>query len=144
MRKPNISMIKRITKKYIVTVLTTMLMCSYTNAQTFVPTNITVSKNITEKQYQKVQEQFKGAEFHLLLSDNDVRLTAKFKGKNPESVILQKVGNNLYRGDKGGEVIDLELNTVFSYIRSCKMTIYEKRRSSATMVLGGIVTLKRK
>ena len=59
-------------------------------------------------------------------------------------MVLQKIGDNLYRAEDGGEVFDLELNTVFNYIKSCKITIYDKKKYSSSMVWNETITLKRK
>ena len=58
--------------------------------------------------------------------------------------MLQKIGDSLYRGEDGREVFDLELNTLFSYIKSCKITIYDKKHSGSSMVWSGTMILKRK
>ncbi len=82
----------------------------------------------------------------LLFSDKDVRMTIKpSKGEKAESIILQKIGNNLYREEDGsGDVVDLELNTILGYIRSCKITVYDKKRSGSSTVWSGTIILKRK
>ena len=132
-------------KKYIAVIFLVMLTCSScTNAQTFVVTDIAVPDNIPERHVQEAREKVIGTEVYLLFSDNDVRMTAKPKGEKAESMVLQKIGDDLYRGEDGPEVLDLELNTIFSYIRSCKITIYDKKRSSSSMVWSGTITLKRK
>ena len=132
-------------KKFITVIFTIMLTCSScTNAQTFVVTDIAAPDNIPEKHIQEARKKVIGTEVYLLFSDNDVRMTAKPKGEKAESMVLQKIGDDLYRGEDGHEVLDLELNTIFSYIRSCKITIYDKKHSGSSMVWGGTITLKRK
>ena len=121
-----------------------MLTCSCASAQTFVVTDIAAPDNIPEKHVQEAREKVIGTEVYLLFSDNDVRMTAKPKGGKAESMVLQKIGDDLYRGEDGHEVLDLELNTLFSYIKSCKITIYDKKHSGSSMVWTGTITLKRK
>lgn len=121
-----------------------MLTYSCISAQTFVVTDITAPDDIPEKVVQKSKEKVLGTEVYLLFSDNDVRMTAKPKGEKAESMVLQKIGDDLYRGGDGSEVFDLELNTVFSYIKSCKITIYDKKHHSSSMVWSGTMILKRK
>ena len=122
-----------------------ILTCSScTNGQTFVVTDIATPDNISEKHVQEVREKVIGTEVYLLFSDNDVRMTAKPKGEKAESMVLQKIGDDLYRGEEGREVLDLELNTLFSYIKSCKITIYDKKYSGSSMVWAGTMILKRK
>lgn len=104
-----------------------MFICSCTNSQTFVINDIAVPDNIPEKHVQELRENVIGTYVYLLFSDNDVRVTSKTKWEKTESIVLQKIGDNLYRGENGREVLDLELNTVFSYIKSCKITIYDKK-----------------
>lgn len=58
-----------------------MLTCSYSNAQTFVVADIVVPDNLPEKRIKEARERFVGTEVYLLFSDNDVRMTAKPKGK---------------------------------------------------------------
>ena len=131
-------------KKYVVAVLAIIFICSCTNAQTFVVTDIAAPDNIPEKHVQEAQKKVIGTEVYLLFSDNDVRMTAKPKGEKAESMVLQKIGDDLYRGEDGHEVLDLELNTLFSYIKSCKITIYDKKHSGSSMVWAGTMILKRK
>ena len=131
-------------KKYVVAVLAIIFICSCTNAQTFVVTDIAAPDNIPEKHVQEAQKKVVGTEVYLLFSDNDVRMTAKPKGGKAESMVLQKIGDDLYRGEDGHEVLDLELNTLFSYIKSCKITIYDKKHSGSSMVWAGTMILKRK
>lgn len=131
-------------KKYVVAVFTIMFICSCTNAQTFIVTDIAAPDNIPEKHVQEAREKVIGTEVYLLFSDNDVRMTAKPKGEKAESMVLQKISDDLYRGEDGGEVFDLELNTLFSYIKSCKFTIYDKKHSGSSMVWNGTMILKRK
>lgn len=120
-------------------------MCSScTNEQTFIITDIVVSDNIPERHVQEVRKKIIRTEVHLLFSYNDVRVTVKTKGDKTESMVLQKIGDNLYRGENRGEVLDLELNTVFDYIKSCKINIYDKKESGSLMVWNGTITLKRK
>ena len=131
-------------KKYIATIFVIMLTCSCASAQTFVVTDIAAPDNIPEKHVQEAREKVIGTEVYLLFSDNDVRMTAKPKGGKAESMVLQKIGDDLYRGEDRHEVFDLELNTLFSYIKSCKITIYDKKHSGSSMVWTGTITLKRK
>ena len=131
-------------KKYIATIFVIMLTCSCASAQTFVVTDIAAPDNIPEKHVQEAQKKVVGTEVYLLFSDNDVRMTAKPKGEKAESMVLQKIGDDLYRGEDRHEVFDLELNTLFSYIKSCKITIYDKKHSGSSMVWTGTITLKRK
>ena len=131
-------------KKHIATIFIIMLTCSCTSAQTFVVTDIAAPDNIPEKHVQEAREKVIGTEVYLLFSDNDVRMTAKPKGEKAESMVLQKIGDDLYRGEDGHEVLDLELNTLFSYIKSCKITIYDKKHSGSSMVWAGTMILKRK
>ncbi len=131
-------------KKYIATIFVIMLTCSCASAQTFVVTDIAAPDNIPEKHVQEAREKVIGTEVYLLFSDNDVRMTAKPKGEKTESMVLQKISDDLYRGEDGREVFDLELNTLFSYIKSCKFTIYDKKHSGSSMVWAGTITLKRK
>ena len=131
-------------KKYIATIFIIMLTCSCASAQTFVVTDIAAPDNIPEKHVQEAREKVIGTEVYLLFSDNDVRMTAKPKGEKAESIVLQKIGDSLYRGEDGREVFDLELNTLFSYIKSCKITIYDKKHSGSSMVWSGTMILKRK
>lgn len=133
-------------KKCVVAVFTIMFICSCTNAQTFVVTDIATPDNIPEKYVQEAREKVIGTEVYLLFSDNDVRMTAKPKGEKAESIILQKIGDGLYRGEEegSGDMVDLELNTILGYIKSCKITVYGKKHSDSSMVWGGTITLKRK
>ena len=131
-------------KKFITTIFVIMLTYSCISAQTFFVTDITAPDDIPEKVVQESKEKVLGTEVYLLFSDNDVRMTAKPKGEKAESMVLQKIGDDLYRGGDGSEVFDLELNTVFSYIKSCKITIYDKKHHSSSMVWGGTMILKRK
>ena len=134
-------------KKYIVTIFVIMLTCSCASAQTFAVTDIAAPDNIPEKHVHEAREKVIGTEVYLLFSDNDVRMTAKPKGEKIESIILQKIGDNLYRGedDGGRDVYDLELNTFLGYIRSCKIICYDKKRSdSSSMVWCGTMILERK
>lgn len=133
------------TQKYMAIIFTVMLICSScTNAQTFIITDIVFPDNIPEKYVQEVREKIIRTEVYLLFSYNDVRMTVKTKGEKAESMVLQKIGDNLYRAEDGGEVFDLELNTVFNYIKSCKITIYDKKKYSSSMVWNETITLKRK
>ena len=99
-----------------------------------------------EKKVQEQQERIKKiineVEVYLLFSDNDVRMTFKTKNETSESIILQKIGYDLYRGKEDGihETMDLKLNTIFGFIRSCEIMVYEKR----SMVWGFTCVLKRK
>lgn len=132
-------------QKYMTIIFILILMCSScTNEQTFIITDIVVSDNIPERHVQEVRKKIIRTEVHLLFSYNDVRVTVKTKGDKTESMVLQKIGDNLYRGENGGEVLDLELNTVFDYIKSCKINIYDKKESGSLMVWNGTITLKRK
>lgn len=132
-------------KKYVVAVLTILFMCSCTDAQTFVITDIVAPDNISKENVQKTRKKFIGKEINLLFSDNDVRMTIKIKDDKTESILLQKISDDLYRGEEdGGDVFDLELNTVFSYITSCQFTIYDKKRTGSSMIWGGTIVLKRK
>lgn len=131
-------------KKYIAVIFVAMLTYSCANAQTFVVADIVVPDNVPEKHVQEVRKTVIGTEIYLLFSDNDVRMTAKPKGKKTESMILKKMGDNLYRGENGCDMLDLELNTIWGYIRSCKITTYDKKSSSSSMVWSGTMTLKRK
>ena len=131
-------------KRYIAAIFVIMLTCSYSNAQTFVVADIVVPDNLPEKRIKEARERFVGTEVYLLFSDNDVRMTAKPKGKKAESMLLKKIGNNLYRGEENYEVLDLELNTLLYYIKSCKITIYDKKRTGSSMVWSGSLILKRK
>lgn len=131
-------------KNYVVAVFTIMFICSCTNSQTFVINDIAVPANIPEKHVQELRENVIGTYVYLLFSDNDVRVTSKTKWEKTESIVLQKIGDNLYRGENGREVLDLELNTVFSYIKSCKITIYDKKKSGSSMIWSGTIILKRK
>lgn len=131
-------------KKYIATIFVIMLTCSCTSEQTFIVTDIAAPDNIPEKRVQEAREKVIGTEVYLLFSDNDVRMTAKPKGEKAESMVLQKISDDLYRGEDGREVFDLELNTLFSYIKSCKITIYDKKHSGSSMVWSGTITFKRK
>lgn len=138
------AMLKIFIKKYVATIFTIMFTCSCASAQTFVVTDIIAPDNISEKRVQEVRKKNIGKEVCLLFSDNDVRMTAKFKSEKTESMVLQKIGDNLYRGENGREVFDLELSTIFSYIKSCKITVYNKRSSGSSMVWDGTISLKRK
>lgn len=132
-------------QKYMTIIFILILMCSScTNEQTFIITDIVVSDNIPERHVQEVRKKIIRTEVHLLFSYNDVRVTIKTKGDKTESMVLQKIGDNLYRGENRGEVLDLELNTVFDYIKSCKINIYDKKESGSLMVWNGTITLKRK
>ncbi len=132
-------------QKYMTIIFILILMCSScTNEQTFIITDIVVSDNIPERHVQEVRKKIIRTEVHLLFSYNDVRVTVKTKGDKTESMVLQKIGDNLYRGENRGEVLDLELNTVFDYIKSCKINIYDKKESGSLMVWNGTITLKRK
>ena len=74
-------------------------------------------------------------------------MTIKPKGEKAESIILQKIGDDLYRGEEDGglDVLDLELNTFLGYIRSCKIVVYDKEHSDdSSMVWDGTMILKRK
>lgn len=138
---------KTISLRFLWLLMTIMLTSSCTNAQTFVVTDIVAPDNIPEKLVQEGREKIIGTEVYLLFSDNDVRMTAKPKGEKIESIILQKIGDNLYRGedDGGRDVYDLELNTFLGYIRSCKIICYDKKRSdSSSMVWCGTMILERK
>lgn len=135
---------KTISLRFLWLLMTIMLTSSCTNAQTFVVTDIVAPDNIPEKIIQEGREKIIGTEVYLLFSDNDVRMTAKPKGEKTESMVLQKISDDLYRGEDGREVFDLELNTLFSYIKSCKFTIYDKKHSGSSMVWAGTITLKRK
>lgn len=132
-------------QKYMAIIFIVILTCSScTNEQTFVVADIATPDNIPEKHVQEAREKVIGTEVYLLFSDNDVRMTAKPKGEKAESMVLQKIGDDLYRGEEGREVLDLELNTLFSYIKSCKITIYDKKYSGSSMVWAGTMILKRK
>lgn len=134
-------------KKYVVAASTIMFMCSCTNVPTFVVTDIAAPDNIPEKHVQEAREKVIGTEVYLLFSDNDVRMTIKPKGEKAESIILQKIGDDLYRGEEDGglDVLDLELNTFLGYIRSCKIVVYDKEHSDdSSMVWDGTMILKRK
>ena len=134
-------------KKYIATIFVIMLTCSCTSDQTFIVTDIAAPDNIPEKHVQEAREKVIGTEVYLLFSDNDVRMTIKPKGEKAESIILQKIGDDLYRGEEDGglDVLDLELNTFLGYIRSCKIVVYDKEHSDdSSMVWDGTMILKRK
>ena len=138
-------------KKYITIIFIVILTCSScSDGQTFVIDKVVFSDELldemSEKEIQEQQEQIKRAinevEVYLLFSDNDVRMTFKTKNETAEPMILQKIGDNLYRGKEDGihETVDLKLNTIFGFIRSCEMMVYEKR----SMVWGLTCFLKRK
>lgn len=131
-------------KKHGAIIFTIILMYSCTNAQTFVVTDIVVPDNIPEKYVQERREKIIGTEVYLLFSDNDVRMTVRPKGEKARSIILQKIGDDLYRGEDGRDVFDLELKTFFSYIKSCKVTMYDRKSSSSLMVWGGTIIVERK
>lgn len=131
-------------QKYVVVIFAILLTYSCTSAETFVVTDIVAPDNISEKHLQEVRNKVIGTEVYLLFSDNDVRMTVKPEGENAESIVLQKIGDDLYRGKDGYEEFDLELNTILGYIKSCKITIYDKKRSGSSMVWNGAMTLKRK
>ena len=132
-------------QQYMAIIFIFILTCSScTKEQTFVVADIATPDNIPEKHVQEAREKVIGTEVYLLFSDSDVRMTAKPKGEKAESMVLQKISDDLYRGEEGREVLDLELNAVFNYIRSCKITIYEKKRYSSSMVWAGTMILKRK
>lgn len=131
-------------KKYIITIFTIMLTCSCSNEQTFIVMDIIAPDNIPKKHIQEARKTIIGTKIHLLFSDNDVRMTIKIKEKKTESIVLQKIGENLYREEDGPEVFDLELKTIFGYVKSCKVTIYDKKRASSSMVWDGTMILKRK
>ena len=145
MRDRNKIMLTIRIQKYMAIIFIVILTCSScTNEQTFVVADIATPDNIPEKHVQEAREKVIGTEVYLLFSDNDVRMTAKPKGEKAESMVLQKIGDDLYRGEEGREVLDLELNTLFSYIKSCKITIYDKKYSGSSMVWAGTMILKRK
>lgn len=135
-------------KKYITTIFIVMLMCSScTNAQTFVVTDIIAPDYIPEKAIQETKNKIMGIEYNLLFSDKDVRMTMKPPtSEKVESFLLQKIGDGLYRGEEegSGDMVDLELNTILGYIKSCKITVYGKKHSDSSMVWRGTVILKRK
>lgn len=137
-------MLKIFIKKYIATFFIILCTCSCAGAQTFVVTDLNLPDNLPEKRVQKAREEAIGNEVYLLFSDNDVRMTAQFKKSEFGSIILQKIGDNLYRAEEGQDVVDLELSTIFSYIKSCKISIYDKKRSGSSMVWSGTIILKRK
>jgi hypothetical protein len=131
-------------KKYAIVFLTVLFVISCTNAQIFVVTEIIAPDNISEKHIQEVRKKVIGTEVSLLFSDSDVRMTIKSKGKKAESIILQKIGDGLYRGGDEREVLDLELNTVLGYTKSCKITAYVKKHSDSSSHWNGTMILERK
>lgn len=131
-------------KKYAIVFLTVLFVISCTNAQTFAVTEIIAPDNISEKHIQEVRKKVIGTEVSLLFSDSDVRMTIKSKGEKAESIILQKIGDGLYRGGDEREVLDLELNTVLGYTKSCKITAYVKKHSDSSSVWNGTMILERK
>ena len=120
-----------------------MLTYSCSDTQAFVITDIVAPDNISEEHIQEAREKFLGTEVHLLFSDNDVRIIVKPRGEKTESMILQKIGGDLYRGGDGHDVIDLELETIFSYIKSGKITMYDKESDSSS-IWNGTIILERK
>lgn len=120
-----------------------MFTSSCTDQLTFVVTDIETPSDMSEWRVQKIRDDVELREVNLLFSDNDVRMTAKFGDKGTRSVILQKIGDDLYRGEDG-YVYDLELNIVLGYISSCKLTVFDKDRYNSSMKLVVTMTLKRK
>lgn len=131
-------------KKYAVLIYTVLLTCSCTNEHTFTVSDVRASSNLSEEHIQETREQLIGTEVNLLFSDNDVRIIVNPQNKETESMILQKIGHDLYRGNDGADVIDLELNSILGYIRSCKISAYDKKNSGSSMIWCGTIFLKRK
>ena len=123
-------------------VILSILFVECTNSSTFIVTDIVAPNNIPEKKVQEAKDKVIGAEVRMLFSDNDVRLTIYIKGES-ESILMQKVGDNLYRSDNGSDVVDLELNTIFGFIKSAKIAEYDKGHNDY-MDWGGTIILERK
>lgn len=127
-------------------ILMALLSMPLIHAQQFVATDIIPPNELSEQKIQNMRKEVIGVEINLLFSDNDVRLTMKPKKGKTESYLLSKIGSNLYRLDdhSGNEVVELELNTTLGYIRSCKLSVYDKKRKSSSMVFNGAIIFKRK
>ncbi len=124
-------------------VMLSILFVGCTNSSTFIVTDIVAPDNFLEKEVQEAKDKVIGAEVRMLFSDNDVRLTISIKEES-ESFLMQKVGDNLYRIDDGSDVMDLELNTIFGFIKSAKIAAYDKRHNKDYMDWGGTIILERK
>lgn len=122
--------------------MVTFMFSSCTNEYTFVVTDIVFPDNISENNVQKEKERSIGAKVNLLFSDKDVRMTANLNNGKTQSMILKEVGNDLYRGEGGGNILELELNKTLGYIKSCKVAVYDKEGGSS-MVWIGTMILKR-
>lgn len=116
------------------TLFAVMLTCLCANAQTFIVSDIVFSNNMKESEIQEKRKEAIGVEVNLLFSDNDVRVTFITK-EGAESMILQKIGGNLYRHQEKRSCDDLELNTILGYIRSCKLSAYEDGKWLGTAIL---------
>ena len=117
-----------------------MFTSSCTDQLTFVVTDVEAPSDMSEKRVQRMRDEVVLTEVNLLLSDNYVRLNTNFRDDETETIILQKIDDELYRADSGSKVVELELNTVFGYVRSCEITLYGKYSGSSmerkwTMIL---------
>ena len=114
-----------------------MLICSCTSAQTFVVTDIAAPDNIPEKHIQEAREKVIGTEFYLLFSDNDVRITAKPKGEQAESIVWPKVEVIA----KVNHCLPLELKDLVASIKkSKKPTLIDNIHSILGNIKGGYYT----
>lgn len=134
--------------KYVTIIFIVILTCtSCTNEQTFVVTDFVTPDYIPQKAVQETKDKIMGVEYSLLFSNKDVRMTMKPPtSEKVESFLFQKIGDGLYRVEEegSGDVVDLELNTILGYIKSCKIIIYDRKHSNSSMVWSGTVILKRK
>ena len=120
--------------------MTIVFTSSCTDQLTFVVTDVEAPSDMSEKRVQRMRDEVVLTEVNLLLSDNYVRLNTNFRDDETETIILQKIDDELYRADNGSKVLELELNTVFGYVRSCEITLYGKYSDSSmerkwTMIL---------
>lgn len=131
-------------KNRVIAIFLILAISSCTKGGTFVVTDIVVPDNLSETRIQEIRDKVIGTEVFLLFSDNDVRMTAMPKEGKSQSMILQKIGENLYRGTNKNEMLELELNTFFYYIKSCKISIYDIPVSGTSMVWDGTMILSQK
>ena len=131
-------------KKCVTAAFAMMFMCSCGgDEQKFVAADTLFPDDMSEKRIQKARDEIMETEVYLLFSDDDVRMTIKPKGDKVGAMILQKIGDDLYRGKDEHNVFDLELNTLLGHIKSCKLTVY-KEYSGSSMEWKGTVIFKRK
>lgn len=143
-------------KKMPVIVFIMMMITSCGNELTFYVDEFIPTDEISEKRKEEFEEMLFNTEFHLLISDNDVRMTTvprketSLKSWNT-TVILEKIGNNLYRGDDESDPLELELISICGYVIGGKLYVYDKtplggnlgKRSPGKVYFLGIVKLKR-